>query len=358
MTLVSKRSARFAASAPLLALALGFVLFETALRSWWPQEPVAEGPPVTLRDIQLGLPYPPNSQRRYRMPQRTVDMQFNSEGLRDAATHPIPKPAGLFRILLVGDSFTAGTANQYEEIWPVLLERRLAEKGFRADIVKAGVDSFDTHSELRMLQRLVPKYHPDLVLMAFLPNDIIDNTPFDAVPRARLDVVELGISLPRLQSFSFLKRLLLRSDFIYTWAYWMTSRRQYFTETQTSHAAEQYAVTRDLLLQASQYVRSEGGLFAVASIPQCFQVLAKAHGFQLPGLSVDSVDRRLSQVAGEQGFPWLSSLPVLAAYYSAHGDDLYYREDGHFTPLGSRIFGEWLVGEFQRLYAPQAPQKP
>ncbi len=69
----------------------------------------------------MGHPYPSNGHLRYHLPQRTVDLRFNAEGMRDAASHPIPKPAGLFRILLVGDSFTAGMANQYEEIWPVLL---------------------------------------------------------------------------------------------------------------------------------------------------------------------------------------------------------------------------------------------
>jgi hypothetical protein len=352
------KSRRFRALSPLLVLALASLLFETALRRWWPQTPVLDGPPVTLDDVRMGRPYPSNGHLLYRLPQRTVDLRFNAEGMRDAASHPIPKPAGLFRILLVGDSFTAGMANQYEEIWPVLLERRLAGGGAPVDIVKAGVDSFDTLSELLRMQRLVPKYHPDLILMAFLPNDIFDNTLPGATPHAALaPPMELGIAFPQLQSVYFLKRLLLRNDFIYAGAYWMTSRRQYFTETETSHAAEQYSITRELLSQAGAYAHSQGSRFAVASIPQCFQVLAKARDIRLPGLSTGIVDRRLSSLAGQQGFPWLSSLDTLAEYYRVHREDLYYREDGHFTPVGNRIFGEWLTGEILRLYGPDLQRK-
>jgi lysophospholipase L1-like esterase len=343
---------------PLLALALASLLFETALRRWWPQTPLLEGPPVTLQDVQMGNPYPSNGHLRYQLPQRTVDLRFNAEGMRDAASHPIPKPAGLFRILLVGDSFTAGMANQYDEIWPVLLERRLAGNRGSVDVIKAGVDSYDTLSELLTMQRLVPKYHPDLVLMAFLPNDIFDNTLPEAAHHAALaPVMQMGISFPQLQSLYLFRRLLLRNDFIYTGAYWMTSRRQYFTEKQTAHAAEQYSITRELLSQASGYASSEGSRFAVASIPQCFQVLAKARDIRLPGLSADIVDRRLSRLAERRGFPWLSSLDVLAAHYRVHGEALYYREDGHFTPLGNRVFGEWLTGELLRLYGPDLQRK-
>jgi hypothetical protein len=168
-----------------------------------------------------------------------------------------------------------GAANEYDEIWPVLLERRLSEKGFRVDIVKAGIESFDTGSELIMMHRLVPKYHPDLVLMAFLPNDIFDNKALRAAltPARQLAA---GLSFTNLESVALFKRVLLSNDFAYSAVYWMTSRRQYFTEVQTSHAAEQYAITRELLSRASQYASLEGSRFAVASIPQCFQVLAKA----------------------------------------------------------------------------------
>lgn len=353
---MSKASFRFRAVLLVLALALAFVSLETALRLWWPQEITTEGPPRFPEDTKMGRAYTPGGRYLIHMPDRTVELKFNSEGLRDTASHPVPKPSGVFRVLLVGDSFTMGADNQYDEIWPVLLERTLLQKGYRVDIINAGIESFDTGSELIMMRRLVPKYHPDLVLTAFLPNDIFDNRVPDAAPHAAFaTATQAGMSFIDFQSLYLFKRILLRNDFVYTGAYWMTSRRQYFTETQTRHAAEQYAATRELLSRASQYASTEGSRFAVASIPQCFQVLAKARNIRLPGLAADVVDSRLGQFAAQRGFPWLPSLGVLAAHYSAHGEDLYYRLDGHFTPLGNRIFGEWLVGEVLRVYGPNLP---
>lgn len=305
----------------------------------------------------MGRAYTPGSRDLIHMPGRTVEIQFNGEGLMDAASHPIPKPAGVFRILLLGDSFTMGADNRYDEIWPVLLQHSLSEKGFHVDIVNAGIESFDTGSELIMMRRLVPKYHPDLVLTAFLPNDIFDNQVPDAAPHAAFaSAIQAGISFTDFESLHFFKRILAGNDFAYTSAYWMTSRRQYFTETQTKHAAEQYAATRELLSRTSQYAGSEGSRFAVASIPQCFQVLAKARNIRLPGLAADVVDSRLGQFAAQRGFPWLPSLATLAAHYRAHREDLYYRLDGHFTPLGNRVFGEWLAGELVRVYGGDFPR--
>lgn len=326
---------------PLIVIAV-LIACEATLRLAWRQDVVIEGP---------SKPYLPNGHYRYHLPQRTVDFQFNAEGFRDSAVHPVPKPAGIYRILIVGDSFTLGTDNQYDEIWPVLLERHMAEKKFPADIIKAGVGEYDTRDELLMMQKLVPKYHPDLVLMAFLPNDIFTNEPLDASARSAGDrpVAESMPSVPQFQTISFFRNLLLRNDYIYCGVYWVTSRRQFFTYNQTALAARQYQVTRELLTQANRYARSEGSRFVALSIPQHFQVLAKARGFRLPGLAEDIVDRKMSELAGRQGFPWLSSLETLADHYRAHRLDLYYREDGHFTPLGNQVFSGWLIGALRPL---------
>jgi len=337
-----------------LCAAASLVLCEAGLRLWWPQETYVQGPRM-VSDPHMGSIYPPNSLYRYHLPQRTVEFRLNEEGLRDETPHPVPKPEGLFRILLVGDSFTYGSANRYDEIWPVILERGLTGKGFAADVVKAGIPNFDTRSEIYMMQRLVPKYRPDLVIMAFLPNDIFTNEPLSsaAVASASIpDPLRFGMALPHLQTAELAERLLLGNDFVYTHTYWMTSRKQYFRAELTAHAARQYALTQDLLTEAARYAGSQGSRFAAASIPQAFQVVATAREFALSGFAADIVDRKMGETARQQGFPWMESLPVLAADYRAHRQELYFREDGHFTPAGNRVFGEWLLGEVLRRYAP------
>jgi hypothetical protein len=44
-------------------------------------------------------------------------------------------------MLLLGDSFTFGQAVDYDQTWPVLVERELDRRGPQVDRVKAGVQA-------------------------------------------------------------------------------------------------------------------------------------------------------------------------------------------------------------------------
>lgn len=106
---------------------------------------------------------------------------INSRGLRDRE-HTLEKPAGTFRIAILGDSFSeAFQVSQDNTFWSIL-ERELQSKPEFVDqtveVINFGVSGFGTIQEWQMLKHYAGEYSPDLVLLAFLPgNDVRNNSP-------------------------------------------------------------------------------------------------------------------------------------------------------------------------------------
>ena len=323
-------------------------LFEGALRLWWPQTERVEGGARAIRDPdpEVEYVYRPGAHVVVRTAEYTEDCRINADGMRDEAVHVNPKPAGIFRVLVVGDSFTFGTGCNYQDIWPVILERRLEAGGWNVDVVKAGVEGSDTRRELLIMRKHVPRYRPDLVLLAFLPNDLFTNQPLGQATAAG----ESGERSHRfaLESINLLQRLLFQNDALYVRLYMLTARRQYFVEPPNGMVAEQYRVTMDLLRQSAEYAASAGTKFAVLSIPQSFQVLFQVRAMHAAGIDVDAVDRRLGAYAAAQRVPWLPVMERMVEDYRQNRADLFYRFDGHLTARGNRVVGEWLATELLR----------
>ena len=102
-------------------------------------------------------------------------VRINSFGLR-GPNLPLGKPDGVFRILLLGDSFTFGYGVEDDSTYGRQLERLFvdqpAECG-RIEVLNAGVNGYNTSQELAWLRRSGLNFRPDLVILAFTPNDIM-----------------------------------------------------------------------------------------------------------------------------------------------------------------------------------------
>jgi lysophospholipase L1-like esterase len=93
----------------------------------------------------------------------------NRNGLRGAEL-ATPKPAGVFRIALVGDSVVEGVGLEREEdTLPVQLERLLADR--RIEVINAATRGYNTQAEVELFRRRVLPYEPDLVIVVFVRND-------------------------------------------------------------------------------------------------------------------------------------------------------------------------------------------
>jgi hypothetical protein len=323
-----------------------FVAIEGTVRVFWPQKLETDylgGPSIAVHDEQLGFRLRPGARSTVAGPEYAVDFRINEQGLRDEVHHALPKPAGTTRVLVLGDSFAYGTGNEYDTIWPVLLERSLQADGHAVEIVKAGVPAYDTRTEILYLERIFSSYEPDIVLVTLLPNDLFTNMPIDANLIGHEPPTE-GISEKDadLHGVILAKRMLVANDWLYAKLYAFTKRREYFVSPPTAAVRGQIEITKALLARAQAFCRQKGCELAVLSIPQQFQVLVPDDGATL-GVDVDAIDEEFAAFAEQQGFTWLAALQSLRKLYQDEGEDLFYRFDGHLTKRGNEAVVEFLV---------------
>ena len=105
--------------------------------------------------------------------QGCIAIEHNSIGFREPE-FAVEKPAGEFRVLALGDSFTYGSGVLQQDAWPKVLERRLAARGQKVHVINCGFAcgtytpaGYDTwmESDGLLLQ-------PDLVIVGFCLNDM------------------------------------------------------------------------------------------------------------------------------------------------------------------------------------------
>ncbi|MGV3720196.1 MAG: SGNH/GDSL hydrolase family protein [Actinomycetota bacterium] len=97
-------------------------------------------------------------------------IRINSKGLRDRE-FPYEKPAGVTRILALGDSFTFGWGVEAEETAAKVIERSLTG----VEVLNAGCSGWGSVQELGFLKEEGVRYDPDVVLVFYSENDSIDN---------------------------------------------------------------------------------------------------------------------------------------------------------------------------------------
>jgi lysophospholipase L1-like esterase len=101
-------------------------------------------------------------------------------GLRVAArvapdSEPAAKAAGAFRVLCVGDSTTYRLGVAESQTWVRRLAADLdahAPPARRFEVLNAGVPAYNTRDEAALLDDLVPRLAPDLVVLGWYPNDL------------------------------------------------------------------------------------------------------------------------------------------------------------------------------------------
>src|SRR5262245_61750664 len=110
---------------------------------------------------------------------RSIDGQWrfktNNKGFRDDKDYAYAKPTGTLRVLLLGDSHTAGFEVDQDKTYASVLERSLAERGVRAEVLNTGISGFGTAEELAYLENEGLRYAPDVIVVAFFANDFSDS---------------------------------------------------------------------------------------------------------------------------------------------------------------------------------------
>jgi hypothetical protein len=114
--------------------------------------------------VRPGVPYPDG-------------IPTNQFGFNDR-DYPLQKTPGIYRILVVGDSFS--WAGGREGNYTALLERMLENHygSHKIDVINSGYTMTHTGEQLAMLKKYGLQYDPDLVILGFfVGNDFLDADP-------------------------------------------------------------------------------------------------------------------------------------------------------------------------------------
>ncbi|HET8646576.1 MAG TPA: SGNH/GDSL hydrolase family protein, partial [Vicinamibacteria bacterium] len=110
---------------------------------------------------------PVNTNRRAMRPQ-------NSHGYRDRE-RVTAKPAGVHRVVSLGDSFAWGASVEFEDAYPQRLERGLVRRrGEPWEVVSLALPGMNTVDQAAQLADEGMAYGPDVVVLGFVLNDSED----------------------------------------------------------------------------------------------------------------------------------------------------------------------------------------
>ena len=163
------------ASISAISLCLSLIVGEMILRSVLPSDPHI-GREYRYPHPDLGWALEPGAQYTRRMRESVVRIKHNSEGWRDIE-HSISKPNGVFRILILGDSFIEARTVNSEHTLARQLEALSWTNGHDVEVMSMGISGFNTLQEYLSFELFGQQYNPDLVLLAFFAvNDVQDNS--------------------------------------------------------------------------------------------------------------------------------------------------------------------------------------
>jgi hypothetical protein len=143
-------------------------LAELGLRIFWRMGTLGKEIYRTSKDPILRYELKPDLKAMY----EGVYVITNSDGFR-GRSYPIPKPAHVYRILLLGDSVAFGRHLSNEDMLSSRLEGLLKREcpATEFEVLNMGVEGYNTIQELEMLKAKGLKYKPDLLMVYYCFND-------------------------------------------------------------------------------------------------------------------------------------------------------------------------------------------
>lgn len=268
---------------------------------------------------------------------------INSHGLRDVE-RPWDKPAGLKRIVVLGDSFTFGMKVEAEASYPKALEKMLNEKGDRRryDVINAGVVAYSLCQERKWLELRGWRYEPDLVVVGFFGDDPHckgeESGRRFANPKAYRTFTKVSVLYNFLRnSYNVLNARYLER-LRPAWTGGLEARSRYLKRSNfTNITEEEWAGVAGDLRTIQEGASRRGATLLVLVIPDAGQV-----GFP----EFQSPTRRLLAICREAGIACIDTTPLIEA--APDPLSLYlYPLDAHLSPAGhsllARAITEWVA---------------
>lgn len=139
-------------------------------------------------------------------------IKINSLGFRDEEFKR-EKEEGTLRIAVLGDSQEEALQVELENTWQKIMARKLSEKlGVKVESYNFGVSGYGTDQQWLTLREKVWQFAPDLVILAFSPNDVGDVFKNKLV---RIDGRKIGVVNPQERAGGNFLGKAIRQTYLY-----------------------------------------------------------------------------------------------------------------------------------------------
>ncbi len=322
------------------------------------------------------------------------NVKINSGGFRGPEV-TVAKPQDVFRVAVLGDSFTEAMHVPYDECFSAVVERELttckALAGRRAQVLDFGVSGYGTGQELLTLRDQALRYSPDIVVLAFFSgNDVSDNSAaLDSGSwvngeECRPHFTMRGESVTETDDFrdELIPHLWCRTLFTFNQLAILdylegpvSAIRNTFG---ASHSADSkvpghepgiddeiygpppsaqwnqaWQVTDGLIAEMNREVVASGARFLVLTLSTPIQIYPdpayrSAYLKAVGGSDLFYPEHRIAALGERDGFAVLNLAPELQAYADEHHAFLHGFPNtemgtGHWNALGHRIAGELIA---------------
>ncbi len=122
-------------------------------------------------------------------PETKIFMKTNNLGFRGKDMNPIKKK-NVYRILMLGDSFTMGYSVENENTFSVLVEKKLNEiltkskkDEKKVEVINGGVNSYSPLLSFIQLKEIIHVVNPDLVVLNFDMSDLIQEQLYRSIAK-------------------------------------------------------------------------------------------------------------------------------------------------------------------------------
>lgn len=302
--------------------------------------------------------------------QNSIPAQANIHGHRDDEVL-LSKSSGVYRILILGDSFTVGANVAQEEAYPQVLER-LLKKNYSSsiEIVNTGVGGWDPFQYAQYYEYYGYQFAPDYILIGFfVGNDTYNQyTHVSQLPTAvmgrrisRQDTSDrfIKIKIFMYQHFN-LARLVLTKGYAAT----TFMRRNCQDFTQQYLDIQRTRMKNHLKQDERQYQLAQNGITQIlyikrlaerTSVPLLVVLLPDENQINLDlqktllqdgkreRYDFDMPQSMLKEILAEHDIPVIDLLP-----YFRRDTRCLYMNDTHWTPEGHRLAAQIIYEELPK----------
>lgn len=345
--------------------------------------------PFRQYDPVLGISLIPNKRAFHSRGCFEGEVVTNRWGMRDR-DRSLEKNPGEFRIALLGDSAVEAVQVKPEELMNIRMERLLQESGYtNTEVLAFGVEGIGTTQELLMYQTRIRQFRPDLVILIWVDNDVMNNSSeiqpkvygihtwyapyYNLAPDGNLIFQPVAkrpfnTLLSFLESHSLLAYYMERiwSRVGFGWARWQGIPLQWgvYGEPLDPEWERGWLVTEKVLALLARSVETDGAKFMVVVPPLFYEMdpdwrqrFTKQVGRIPQSFKPDAMYERLQAIANRNHITLDFLAPYMQSYRDAHKLKWPYFSftcDPHYSGLGHQVAAEAIIQklEEQRLLPP------